>query len=462
MSRGAGRLEPWLNYVSHDDRTLYYNTQVTSYPTSLIQLRDSCACARCVDPHSKQRNFRTSDIPLDIGVEKLFSRGKMLQVLWKNDIPGYEYHSSRFSKEDLMDLHAEHPKRWNRGGLRIPWNKEIFTRNQTWVSFNDFLHNNESFAVAMRALRRYGLIFVKDIPERNTSIEMLATKMGPLRNSFYGLTWDVRSQHNAHNVAYTNKFLGFHMDLLYMADPPGFQLLHCMRNSLAGGESLFSDTHRAVHALMEKEPELYNVLCRFPVRFGYHNGGQQYEYSRTVIERPFPNRVPSLFSYVNYSPPFQLGMVKPKPMGRWSSDGVQRLFVDAMKCFAEELEDPKNMFEMKMNPGECVIFDNRRVVHARNAFQVDSGQPSLPGGTVGQGTARWLRGAYVDEDALLSKFDLLRYHNIGWWDSTNPSDGAWLGQMEWNASPEAIEQWKQESEVLQVKREGEFRRAQQP
>ena len=42
----------------------------------------------------------------------------------------------------------------------------------------------------------------------------------------------------------------------------------------------------------------------------------------------------------------------------------------------------------KLNPGECFIVDNTRVLHARTAYS-------------GAGT-RWLQGCYVDKDGLLS------------------------------------------------------------
>jgi gamma-butyrobetaine dioxygenase len=52
-----------------------------------------------------------------------------------------------------------------------------------------------------------------------------------------------------------------------------------------------------------------------------------------------------------------------------------------------------------MEPGECVIFDNRRILHARTAFA---------------GGERWLRGAYLDDDPYLSKMRVLErtYKNI--------------------------------------------------
>ena len=50
----------------------------------------------------------------------------------------------------------------------------------------------------------------------------------------------------------------------------------------------------------------------------------------------------------------------------------------------------------------CAVFANRRVLHARREFDPKSGE-------------RWLKGAYVDTDAYLSKFRVLseRFRGAG-------------------------------------------------
>jgi len=47
-----------------------------------------------------------------------------------------------------------------------------------------------------------------------------------------------------------------------------------------------------------------------------------------------------------------------------------------------------------MDSGTCVIFDNLRVVHARNAFNLNSGR-------------RWLKGAYLARQDFVSKASAL-------------------------------------------------------
>lgn len=91
-------------------------------------------------------------------------------------------------------------------------------------------------------------------------VEAIAIRIGPLRNTFYGSTFDVRIVLEAKNVVYTNQFLGFHMDLMYMNKPPGYQLLYCLENSCSRGESLFVDTFSAAKVIKDRYPEEYRVL----------------------------------------------------------------------------------------------------------------------------------------------------------------------------------------------------------
>jgi hypothetical protein len=68
------------------------------------------------------------------------------------------------------------------------------------------------------------------------------------------------------------------------------------------------------------------------------------------------------------------------------------------------LQRQEFLHERKMNPGECVLFDNTRTLHSRRAIDAaDVGKP------------RWLRGTYVDKDPYYSKFRVLqnKFRGVG-------------------------------------------------
>lgn len=71
--------------------------------------------------------------------------------------------------------------------------------------------------------------------------------------------------------------------------------------------------------------------------------------------------------------------------------------------FANLAGRKENQFEIQLEPGDCVVFDNRRVLHARTGFVfVEDG-----GGVGGKGEkerGRWLKGAYMDGDEVWSRW----------------------------------------------------------
>ena len=63
-------------------------------------------------------------------------------------------------------------------------------------------------------------------------------------------------------------------------------------------------------------------------------------------------------------------------------------YYNAYRKFSDIINNLAMKVNFKLNPGECFIVDNIRVLHAQTAYS-------------GVGT-RWLQGCYVDKDGLLS------------------------------------------------------------
>lgn len=368
-------------------------------------LRDCCRCPRCVDPHSKQRSFLTKDIPTNIFPRRVKWDGTLLEIKWGNDIPGYgEEHESSYDIRDLINGPTNTHENNTKATRPYHWGKEMMTEVQHWVSFDDYMSDEKRFALAMRNLQRTGLIFVKDIPKSRELVKKIAERMGPLRNSFYGETWDVRTVPQAKNVAYTNQHLGFHMDLLYMNEPPGYQLLHCLENSCEGGESLFADTFRVAEIMRKKWPAEYKILTRQLFGFEYVHKDHIYSNTRPLFET---DKRTGILRNVNYSPPFQAPIPQSSTPGGVENHEYFVKWRHALSTFTRILQHQASVFQLKLEPGECVIFANRRIVHARNQFSTASG-------------SRWLAGAYVDEDALLSTFATTAQMHENQWKHGDP------------------------------------------
>lgn len=151
-----------------------------------------------------------------------------------------------------------------------------------------------------------------------------------------------------------------------------------MKNEVSGGTSSFVDGFMVANTLKERRMHAHRQLLRWRIPFQYVNDGQEYYAEHPTIEL---NSDTDEVMAVNYSPPFQA----PFPT-KWEKPVYNSLF-----RFAKIVEDQTFQFRRAMKPGDCVIFNNRRVLHARDGFDDKEGD-------------RWLRGCYLGEDDVLAKW----------------------------------------------------------
>ncbi|KAK4145180.1 uncharacterized protein C8A04DRAFT_36090 [Dichotomopilus funicola] len=353
---------------------------------STLWLRDSCPCPLCVDPDSGQKNFSTTSLPENPEIEtaQLDNDGS-LRVVWANDpLSGGAQHISVYPVATV-----EYLKKWDRApmyrhspGARLLWDRPMFEglldQGRGKVDYQDWMAGGDQFWRALNDLREMGLIFVRGVPSDEEAVERIAKQIGPIMETFYGRTWDVRSKPNAENVAYTSQFLGLHQDLLYYPDVPHLQLLHCLSNDAEGGESLFSNGARAAVELHLATPWSRTTLKTHPVTHGYNKNGHDYtRTSPTILLSPDASQAET-----RWSPPFQQPFRPPQ-----KAEHVRNFirWKRAAARFQELAESNTHMFETKLQEGECVIFNNRYILHGRRAF------------ATGNQGGRWLKGTYVNE-----------------------------------------------------------------
>ncbi|KAI5859457.1 hypothetical protein GGS23DRAFT_318515 [Durotheca rogersii] len=344
-------------------------------------LRDSCTCDKCVDPDSGQKNFCTLDVPLDLPVgstRKTEDGG--LEVSWENDFLTSGTHVSRYSPAKVASFfkpgHAFAP-------FTLPfltlWDRAAMERDRPVIDYNDWMASEQGFLSGLYHLHTHGLLFLRNVPPSEESVITIANKIGHTQETFYGKSWDVRSKPHAENIAYTSSFLGLHQDMLYLRDPPRIQLLHCIENSCEGGESIFTDSYRAGFLMGIGPPALANILKHKWLKYHYKKQGNWYEFSRPILTTSYK---------VYWSPPFQDSNQRLE----FTKNGIKmyRKWLEATAKMRQLLEDEQWVYEYKLQPGECVLFDNLRVLHGRRRFSAESG-------------SRWLKGTYIGIDTYRSK-----------------------------------------------------------
>lgn len=368
-------------------------------------LRDSCTCPRCINPSTKQKLFETSNLPLNLAIrEKRWSNDGNLEISWENDLPGFEDHTSSFSPDSMKVAWGIEARGMTSNNIwtHTAWSMDDIVQNLDLITFTyqDYVNNRKTLKQAVNQLHNFGIVFITSCPLEPDCVRFLAQRIGPLKATFYGETWDVRSRPSAKNVAYTADDLDFHMDLLYMKEPPTVQLLHCLQQSTYGGESRFSDAVRAFNRLQGEYPGLVQPLVQFPITYRYKNDGFWFQKTRRFLEGgtsatvgPGPGQMycyPVDYDSLNWSPPFQ----GPFEQAELGSSISFRDYIEAAKAFKQLLAEDSAVFETKLEAGTCVMFNNRRVLHARRPFTSEGGE-------------RLLRGAYVDGDYLRDRYRVL-------------------------------------------------------
>ena len=373
-------------------------------------LRDSCPSAESIHPSTRQKLHRTTDAVKDAKPKSVSADKDGLRIEWQSGHKSFyptEYLAKYSSYGRLSAFHHDVRQQ--------PWNlTKISTNERLFISYES-VQTDSGRLVTMTQLEQYGLVFIQGVPNTETSNEScklrrVAEAFGEIRNTFYGPLWNVENVENSPNIAYTNLDLGLHMDLLwvsssrsfcvsylfvnrYFEHPPRYQFLHCLRNRTQGGYSVFVDALNAANTLRTASPSDFDILTTTPVSFHYINDDHHLHYDHPTIQLGvFPDEHGVLpIKYVNYSPPFQAPLHLSTPPQ----------FYDALEKFVDILESAENRYEYLLKEGDVVVFDNRRVLHARTAF---TGKNLNDDG----GTDRLLKGCYIQADTVSDRARVLR------------------------------------------------------
>jgi len=231
----------------------------------------------------------------------------------------------------------------------------------------------------VHALLTQGVAILTDMADSDQGLTDAANLIGFPRPTFFGAYFDVRLHIDPDNLAYTAKALELHTDVPAEDLPPGVQFLHCRRNSVDGGESLFVDGAAVAAELRRTHPEDFRLLCETTVPFYNEHDAYDMRARQRVIELDDHGDIAGVTMSQHMADVF---------------DHDQR-FLDAYYpafCrFGRLLQDPRFVMRFRLNAGECIVFDNHRVVHARSAFVAESGE-------------RYLRGTYTDRGELRSRW----------------------------------------------------------
>ncbi|WP_330294564.1 2-trimethylaminoethylphosphonate dioxygenase [Streptomyces sp. NBC_00503] len=353
-------------------------------------LRDNCPCAECRDPRTGQKLFQITELPAGLAIGSVHEAptadgGPGWEVVWQPD-----GHHSVYAVE-WLDAHAPDGAGSSAGARagdgRTEADKQLWAAADLAgripeVRWDAYISSREVRERALDSVVRLGFVLLRDVPCRDRMVLDVARTFGFVRETNYGELFEVRVEADPNNLAFTGARITPHTDNPYRDPVPTLQLLHCLRNEAQGGDSGLVDGFHAASLLREREPEAFEALTRVPVEFAFAD-------ARTELRAHQP--------LIGVDP---LGRVREVRFNNRSIStlhqpaAVLEEFYAAYRLFGEILERPELRLDFRLAPGDCVVFDNTRLLHARTAFAESGG--------------RHLQGTYADLDGLLSTLAVLR------------------------------------------------------
>ncbi|CAH2326152.1 gamma-butyrobetaine dioxygenase [Pelobates cultripes] len=256
------------------------------------------------------------------------------------------------------------------------------------LNYESVLHNDQSAYNWLCALKKVGIVLLEGAPVKQGELVTLGKRIGYMRHTFYGYTWQVQDKIDANNVAYTSGKLSLHTDYPALQYPPGVQFLHCLKQAETGGESEMVDGFHICHKLREQNPKAFNILTSTQVDFtdiGTDYCDFSLQSKQRIIELDQNGGLLRInFNNATRDSVFDIPAEDVQP------------FYSSLKEFVNLMNKPENTLSFKMKPGQVVTFDNWRILHGRKKYQ--------SGGDV----SRHLEGSYLDWDVVISRMRSLK------------------------------------------------------
>ena len=352
-----------VDVVDHYDHVmLTWNDQLASR-FEATWLRHNCTCVSCMDPNSGQRLIDITDLPETVRVAdaSIDDLGNQLSLAFAPDD-----HRSCYDSAWLYAF-----ARGAAAPLEL-WGAEL-SGGLPEAEYETVLGDRRALARWLAYVRSHGFALLRQVPVVDGEIARVAELFGFIRETNYGRLFDVITQPNPSNLAYSGEPLGVHTDNPYRDPVPGLQLLHCLKASQDGGRTVLVDGFRAGARLRDESPDDFSLLSTWPVPFEFCDSDVSLKAYGRIIDTDGLGRIVGIRYNTRSVAAFDL------------PPELMPVFYDAYRRFAQALRQPDLELEFALEPGDLLIVDNRRVLHGRRG--VADGK-------------RHLQGCYADRDAL--------------------------------------------------------------
>lgn len=343
---------------------------------SLMWLLDSCP--EGFHPQTGERSFdllSVPDAPL-LRSASILADGR-LELQWEHDGPASHFApdwlATRRPGEQLADAAAVAYQYWKAADLEA---------GPTRHDAGAILTDDAALMAWLVDTKKYGLTIVHGIEGKGEASIAIARRIGFLRETNFGQTFEVINKADPNNLAYTSLALPLHTDLTNQETPPGYQFLHCITNDAKGGGSVYGDGFAMAQVLRDSNPQAFDILTSTLIPCRFFDRECDIRTRNPVISLDDSGAIQEIR--------FNAHLVDLIDLPLETVDAWYR----AYRAFMRLTRDPAFRLSFRMAAGEMTAFDNRRMLHGREAFNPATGN-------------RHLHGCYVDRVEFDSRMRML-------------------------------------------------------
>ena len=334
-----------IKILSNSISVKFKNNHEENFPN--IWLRDHAKDEENWDKRSYQRKTFTAS--LDIGIQikeaKIKEDGSHLEILW-SDMKNVVEYSSEYLFKNILSINNKN------NNLQL-WKKEDIQQD-IYFKFKE-IQDEEGFSLFLKKLYNLGFCVITDCETNLRTVEVLANKIGYVRQSIFGGLWEFESNEDMADSAYTQEELRPHTDSTYSNDAPGLQLLLCCDYKAKGGESIMVDGFKIAQVIKNNNKDLFDLMSKIEVPGKYIGDGVILEAKRPIFK--LDNNELIQVSFNNYDrTEFRI------------DEALTVKFYKAIKKFDDLVNSKEFQWRHILKPGELLIFNNWRILHGRGSF----------------------------------------------------------------------------------------------
>jgi len=348
-------------------------------------LRDHCQMPTSLNADNGQRLFSVVNIPKETYIEKAYKDEKGNVCVLFQPENQLSVFSQSWLRKNCYDLNLHFDDRSEK--QKYLWKNDSFKAGLPFINYESMCNDENGKLDALRLVKNVGYFVLENVPTTEGQVLKVISELGYTRETNYGVLFEVRTEVNPNNLAYTNMGLGSHTDNPYRDPVPTVQLLHCLESSTVGGDSVLVDGFKAATVLRQESKEDFDTLTRTWINFRFSDDKTDLRSRVPMIELNDNNEIVKV-RYNNRS----IDTIK-------LTANKIRYFYKAYRHWSEIIEREDLKITFKLSEGDLMLLDNTRIMHARTAFSKKG--------------KRHLQGAYTDLDGLYSLLNVLENRQNG-------------------------------------------------